>query len=178
MTATVVTTSAALSKKKNEPNVEVLLGIGIVLGTLEPLSDHFPFYRLLVLFGVYTWLVQLPLYFRIICIVNSFVSADRRATARTTTSLSHAAIRQKKGPLSTFFYTSMFFCGNGCCFHVRSAVVFADRFTFLFDAFSLRCSAEGTLSSLFVSPAALQLLFHCFVSRNCPFELRFAFFLF
>ena len=26
----------------------------------------------------------------------SFVSADRRATARTTTSLSHAAIRQKK----------------------------------------------------------------------------------
>ena len=33
------------------------------------------------------------------CIVNSFVSADRRATARTTTSLSHAAIRQKKEPL-------------------------------------------------------------------------------
>ena len=28
--------------------------------------------------------------------MNSFVSADRRATARTTTSLSHAAIRQKK----------------------------------------------------------------------------------
>ena len=52
--------------------------------------------RLLVLFCVYTWLVQLPLYYRIICIVNSFVSADRRATARTTTSLSHAAIRQKK----------------------------------------------------------------------------------
>ena len=53
--------------------------------------------RLLVVFCVYTWLVQLPLYYRIICIVNSFVSADRRATARTTTSLSHAAIRQKKG---------------------------------------------------------------------------------
>ena len=52
--------------------------------------------RLLVVFCVYTWLVQLPLYHRIICIVNSFVSADRRATARTTTSLSHAAIRQKK----------------------------------------------------------------------------------
>ena len=52
--------------------------------------------RLLVVFCVYTWLVQLPLYYRIICIVNSFVSADRRATARTTTSLSHAAIRQKK----------------------------------------------------------------------------------
>ena len=52
--------------------------------------------RLLVLFCVYTWLVQLPLSYRIICIVNSFVSADRRATARTTTSLSHAAIRQKK----------------------------------------------------------------------------------
>ena len=52
--------------------------------------------RLLVLFCVYTWLVQLPLYYRIICIVNTFVSADRRATARTTTSLSHAAIRQKK----------------------------------------------------------------------------------
>ena len=51
--------------------------------------------RLLVVFCVYTWLVQLPLYYRIICIVNSFVSADRRATARTTTSLSHAAIRQK-----------------------------------------------------------------------------------
>ena len=57
--------------------------------------------RLLVVFCVYTWLVQLPLYYRIICIVNSFVSADRRATARTTTSLSHAAIRQKKN-LSQF----------------------------------------------------------------------------
>ena len=54
--------------------------------------------RLLVVFCVYTWLVQLPLYYRIICIVNSFVSADRRATARTTTSLSHAAIRQKNRP--------------------------------------------------------------------------------
>ena len=52
--------------------------------------------RLLVVFCVYTWLVQLPLYYRTMCIVNSFVSADRRATARTTTSLSHAAIRQKK----------------------------------------------------------------------------------
>ena len=52
--------------------------------------------RLLVLFCIFTWLVQLPLYYRIICILNFFVSADRRATARTTTSLSHAAIRQKK----------------------------------------------------------------------------------
>ena len=52
--------------------------------------------RLLIVFCVHTWPVQLPLYYRIICIVNSFVSADRRATARTTTSLSHAAIRQKK----------------------------------------------------------------------------------
>ena len=52
--------------------------------------------RLLVVFCVYTWLVQLPLYHRITCIVNSFVGADRRATARTTTSLSHAAIRQNK----------------------------------------------------------------------------------
>ena len=31
--------------------------------------------------------------------MNSFVSADRRATARTTTSLSHAAIRPKKKKL-------------------------------------------------------------------------------
>ena len=58
--------------------------------------------RLLVVFCVYTWLVQLPLYYRIICIVNSFVSADRRATARTTTSLSHAAIRQKKQKVVNF----------------------------------------------------------------------------
>ena len=61
-------------------------------GTLWETADH-------VLYA--TWLVQLPLYYRIICIVNSFVSADRRATARTTTSLSHAAIRKKstKTPL-------------------------------------------------------------------------------
>ena len=52
--------------------------------------------RLLIAFCVHSWLVQLPLYYRIICIVNSFVSADKRATARTTTSLSHAAIRPKK----------------------------------------------------------------------------------
>ena len=46
--------------------------------------------RLLVVFCVYTWLVQL--------LFNSefLVSADRRATARTTTSLGHAAIREKK----------------------------------------------------------------------------------
>ena len=50
--------------------------------------------RLLIVFCVHTWLVQLPLPNRIICMLNSFVSADRRATARTTTSLSHAAIRQ------------------------------------------------------------------------------------
>ena len=52
--------------------------------------------RLPIVFGVHTWLVQLPLQNRIICMLNSFVSADRRATARTTTSLSHAAIRHKK----------------------------------------------------------------------------------
>ena len=61
--------------------------------------------RLLVLFCLYTWLVQLPLYYRIICIVNSFVSADRRATARTTTSLSHAAIRQKNSQINRPIHT-------------------------------------------------------------------------
>ena len=56
--------------------------------------------RLLIVFCVHTWLVQLPLQHWIICMLNSFVSADRRATARTTTSLSHAAIRQKKSSSS------------------------------------------------------------------------------
>ena len=51
--------------------------------------------RLLIVFCVHIWLVQLPLQHWIICMLYSFVSADRRATARTTTSLSHAAIRQK-----------------------------------------------------------------------------------
>ena len=45
-----------------------------------------------------------------------------------------------------------------------------DGFTLL-GASSLWCSTEGTLSGLFVSPAALQfLLSHGFVSRrHCPF---------
>ena len=56
--------------------------------------------RLLIVFCVHNWLVQLPLQHCIICMLYSFVSADRRATARTTTSLSHAAIRQKKDLLA------------------------------------------------------------------------------
>ena len=66
--------------------------------------------RRLIVFCVHTWLVQLPLYYRVICIVNSFVSADRRATARTTTSLSHAAIRKKKTTLTKPLGGLCFFC--------------------------------------------------------------------
>ena len=40
-------------------------------------------------------------------LLYSFVSADRRATARTTTSLSHAAIRQKKATVFALKRTSL-----------------------------------------------------------------------
>ena len=69
--------------------------------------------RLLIVFCIHTWLVQLPLQNRIICMLNSFVSADRRATARTTTSLSHAAIRQKKNRVRAL--TSEFVRWTGRC---------------------------------------------------------------
>ena len=72
--------------------------------------------RLLIVFCVHTWLVQLPLQHWIICMLYSFVSADRRATARTTTSLSHAAIRPKKRVFCSVFFLCLLSCFFSCIF--------------------------------------------------------------
>ena len=113
------------------------------------------FGRLLVLFCVYTWLVQLPLYYRIICIVNSFVSADRRATARTTTSLSHAAIRQKKNVFVCIPFSSIsqeVGCGTSLWHIVRLVLL---RSSILSPLICFNTPPQRPLSSTFFQTSPL-----------------------
>ena len=121
----------------------------------------------------------------------SFVSADRRATVRTTTSLSHAAIRQKKIlHLSLYYFfvllvsltilsvylirlLYLFYCILGCC--PRAGHLAAVAFAPLLDLRCCHCLAVPRFGNSSRFPCCLCFAKPRYTERNLRWLQRFTF---